>query len=374
MPTKQEILGQYFTDINIIKILLKNLLQYKTYNKNIRILEPSAGSRNFVNILLENGFNNISECELDSELTKNPQDFFLFDIKEKFDLIIGNPPFTKFNILDSYFYASKYDMFLVNSFLDPKSIKKNKIKIENVFILKCIKQLKDNYSSIAFVLPISFFVKNKNNEIKNELLKKFDNIIIYQNNKSWFDRDIPCCFAIFTKEIKDLKRKILLIYEEDNKRSEDVIDIDKIFEELIPKTFFNKKELNNKNGIKLDKYLDKNKIIKYNKSFSDCDIRASNILDFKTIEDNDNNIEDYKLFITRVGNSSVGKCGLVNIKKHIFNDMFFALDFLDEYKNNKNIKEKICKAINQNQNYFKNITHRVGSKSIKKEDIFSMII
>mgnify|MGYP001466803928 CR=1 FL=1 len=373
MATKQEILGQYFTDINVVRILLNHLFQYKKYNKDIQILEPSAGSRNFVNVLLENGFNNISECELDPDLTKNPQDFFLFDIKNKYDLIVGNPPFTKFNVPDSYFYANKYDVFLTNSFLDQKSIKKNRIKIENAFILKCIQQLKNQTSSIAFVLPISFFVKGKNNEIKNELLKKFENIIIYQDDKSWFDRDIPCCFVIFTNGIENLKRKILLIYEDKNKRSEDIIDIDRVFEELIPKTFFNKKEFNNKEGIKLEDYLDKKNILKYNKSFSECDIRASNILNFKTIEDG-GNIEDYKIFITRVGNSSVGKCGLVNIKKHIFNDMFFALDFLDEYKNNKEIKEMICKKINENQDYFKSITHRVGSKSIKKDDIFNMII
>lgn len=373
MATKQEILGQYFTDIKIVKVLLEKLLKYKNYEKNIKILEPSAGSRNFVKALLELGFNNIDECELDSELTKTPQDFFLFDIKQKYDLIIGNPPFTKFNVEDSYFYSNKYDIFLVNNFLDNNLIKKNKIKIENAFILKCMRQLINENSSIAFVLPISFFVKDKNNEIKKELIKKFNNIIIYQNYKSWFDRDIPCCFAIFTNNVVDLNRKILLIYENENNTLEESIDINDIYEEIIPKTFFNKKELSNKDGIRLDIYLDKNKIVRYNKSFSECDVRASNILDFKKIEDGDD-VDDYKIFITRVGNSSVGKCGLVNIKKHIFNDMFFALDFLDDYKNKKEVKEMICAKINENQDYFKNVTHRVGSKSIKKEDVFNLII
>ena len=54
--------------------------------------------------------------------------------------------------------------------------------------------------------------------------------------------------------------------------------------------------------------------------------------------------------------------------------MFYVLDFQKEHQNNKHIKEAICEAINQNQDYFKNITCRVGSKSIKKEDVYNFKI
>jgi hypothetical protein len=50
--------------------------------------------------------------------------------------------------------------------------------------------------------------------------------------------------------------------------------------------------------------------------------------------------------------------------------MFFIFDFKDEYNNNKKIKESICQSINNNIEYFRNITCRVGSKSIKKENIY----
>jgi hypothetical protein len=83
------------------------------------------------------------------------------------------------------------------------------------------------------------------------------------------------------------------------------------------------------------------------------------------------NVEDYKLAVVRVGNASVGKCGLVNIKKDVLNDMFFVFDFAKKYTRDKKIKEKICDLINKNPDYFRNITCRVGSKSIKKEDIYN---
>ncbi len=51
--------------------------------------------------------------------------------------------------------------------------------------------------------------------------------------------------------------------------------------------------------------------------------------------------------------------------------MFFVFDFIKKNAENKQIKEKICCLINANPDYFRNVTCRVGSKSIKKEDIYN---
>ena len=51
--------------------------------------------------------------------------------------------------------------------------------------------------------------------------------------------------------------------------------------------------------------------------------------------------------------------------------MFYVFDFDNEKNKNKELKEKICNEINKNQDYFKNVTCRVGSKSIKKEDVLN---
>ena len=369
MDNKKEILGQYFTKKEIVETLLDLLFAYKKYPKNISVLEPSFGTGNFIDTLKQKGYKKIAGYEIDPGLTSNPTDFFETPLNKKFDLIVGNPPFTKYNLKDSYYYASKYKGSKVSPelYLGPSEIKKDKQKIENAFILKSLKQLRNKDSSIGFVLPISFFIKNKNSFVKNKLLETFSTVIIYQNDKVWFDRNIPCCFALFTNSV-EFQNKIVVIYE-NGKKSEDVFDISNINEELIPEVIFHKNHgyINNEKGVPLRDYFSLNRV-KAKKSFIQNNVSAKNILEKVTIP-NKARISNYKMAVVRVGNSSVGKCGLIDISKDILNDMFYVFDFKNEYNEDKNVKEAICHSINSNINYFRNITCRVGSKSIKRENV-----
>lgn len=370
MRNKQEILGQYFTKLEIVKKLLDLLFSYKKYNKKIKILEPSFGTGNFIKGLNQKGFHNIESCEIDKELTKSPSDFFNLPIANKYDLIIGNPPFSKYNIKESYYFKDKYlkSPCSPSDYLTKIELKKNKEKIENVFILKSLRHFRNKQSLIGFVLPVSFFIKNKNKSVKNEILKHFSTIIIYQNDKVWFDYHIPCCFAIWTN-IKKLKNQIILIFE-NNRKNEEVFDIKHIHEELIPQIVFHKNNgfLKNDKGTPLKEFLD-TKVVRARRSYKENNVSAKNILEKIKIPLN-KKVEDYKIAIVRVGNASVGKCGLININEDILNDMFYVLDFRNPFRRNRKIKETICRQINNNLDYFRNITCRIGSKSIKKTDIY----
>ena len=366
---KKFVLGQYFTKEEMVKRVIDLLQSYKQYPKEISILEPSAGTGNFVKELGKRGFNKISECEIDKDLTNNPEDFFDFEEKNKFDLVIGNPPFTKYNVKNSYFYPSKYSNI---SFLENNLNKKEKMQVEKAFILKSIKHLRNKESSIAFVLPISFFIGNKNKETKQIILDNFSTIIIYQNDKNWFEEPIPCCFAIFTN-LNNYKNKIILLYE-DGKCVNEILDKEKLLtEELIPKSFLYKKNNGNGNGKHLlSKYLSEKKA-KYQRDYKNNNISGANILT-KTKIPEGKEIRDYSLAVVRVGNSSIGKTGLINIKEDILNDMFYVFDFKDEYNLNKELKEKIVSEITNNQEHFRNISVRVGSKSMKKTDLLDFKI
>ncbi|MFH1402113.1 MAG: hypothetical protein ABIG87_00630 [Patescibacteria group bacterium] len=370
MINKQETLGQYFTKSEIVEKLLDLTFSYKNYDKDVSILEPSSGTGNFVKELKNKNFKKIKDFEIDKDLTKNPTDFFDVSLTEKFDFIVGNPPFTKYNLKESYYYYSKYKNSDVqpNTYLEEIDIKKDKQKIENAFIYKSLEHLKDDDPTIAFVLPISFFIKNRNKLVKEKLKNKFSTIIIYQNDQIWFDRNIPCGFAIFTN-VKKLKNKIIIIYE-NGERNEEVFDFSNIHEELIPQVIFHKNNgfIKNEKGIPLKEFLSSGRI-KVFKSFKENNVSAKNILDMTKIPEKEK-VSDYKMAVVRVGNSSVGKCGLINIKKDILNDMFYVFDFKDEFNGDRNLKEKICEKVNNNIDYFRNITCRVGSKSIKKENVF----
>ncbi len=369
MNKKRFILGQYFTKKSIVDKTINLILRYKSYDKAIKILEPSFGTGNFIKGLKDKRFSNIIGCEIDEQFTENSSDFFNFALTEKFDLVIGNPPFTKYNLKESYYYLKNHsnDLTHPEKYLTSKLMEKEKVQIENAFILKSIKHLKNKDSSIGFVLPISFFIKNKNNEIKNEISKNFSTIIIYQNSEKWVDEPIPCCFAIFTN-VEQLANKILLLYE-DGGYVEEVLDKSQLLnEELIPKSFLYKKN-NHQEGMPLSEFLTDKKV-EYNRSYSVNNVSGANILERNKILISEE-VSEYCLAIVRVGNASVGKAGLINVKKDVLNDMFYVFKFKEQFNENKELKENICKLINENQNHFKNLTFRVGSKSIKKEDIFN---
>ena len=368
---KKFILGQYFTKRDIVDRVIKLLLKYKPSNRDIKILEPSSGTKNFIDSLREEKFENIADCEIDKDLTNNPCDFFLYPLEKKFDLIIGNPPFTKYNLKNSYYHPDNYKEKEVKpeSYLSNNVMKKKKIQIENAFILKSIKHLKEN-GTIAFVLPISFFIAKKNKEVKEEILNNFSTIIIYQNDKTWFSEPIPCCFAIFT-QIPEYKNKIILLYEDDE-NVEKLLDKQELLTaELIPQSFLYKQNINQE-GTPLSNFLSNEKA-RYSRDYDHNNVSGANILERKNIPPG-KDIKDYSVAVVRVGNSSVGRAGLINIKKDILNDMFFVLNFKEEYNGNNELKEKICKLINENQEHFKKSTIRVGSKSIKKSDIFDFRI
>ncbi len=369
---KKFILGQYFTREEIVKKAVDLILEFKKYDKNIGILEPAFGTGNFIRVLKEKNFKNIEGCEIDSKFTDIPQDFFLYPLEKKFDLIISNPPFTKYNIKESYFYPKKYFSTPIHpaKYLPRKLWRKEKIRIENAFILKSIHHLKNKDSAIGFVLPISFFIEGKNLETKKVIIEKFKTIIIYQNDMRWVDEPIPCCFAIFTN-VDEFENKAILLYENKEKTRE-IVDKSKILtEEVIPKSFLYRKN-NHWKGIPLSEFL-LDKPVKYKKSFTTYNVSGANILERIQIPEREN-IADYYLAVVRVGNASVGRAGLINIKKDVLNDMFYVFTFREKYNQSKEIKEKICRILNKNQEYFKNITFRVGSKSIKKRDILNFKI
>ncbi len=129
-------LGQVFTPPSIVKVMLS------LRRCSGRVLEPSCGHGAFSNEL-----SNCVAIELDS--TKAPpyalvMDFFDFPTSEKFETIIGNPPYVRFQDIPS---DTKQKLSLAR--FDARS------NLYLFFIEKCIKHLAPS-GELIFITPRDF--------------------------------------------------------------------------------------------------------------------------------------------------------------------------------------------------------------------------
>jgi adenine-specific DNA-methyltransferase len=101
-------IGQFFTPGYIAEFMVKNIISYVKKPKKdfptLKILEPSVGEGIFLKYLLKNNLFNITAYEMDEDLKEillnsYPNIDFKFEnflgskSKEKYDIIIGNPPY-----------------------------------------------------------------------------------------------------------------------------------------------------------------------------------------------------------------------------------------------------------------------------------------
>jgi adenine-specific DNA-methyltransferase len=101
-------IGQIFTPDYVAQFMVKNIISFvKEYKRNLqdlKVLEPSAGEGIFLKTLLQNKFSDITAFEMDLSLKKILLDlyptikfkfnnFLASKITDKYDIILGNPPY-----------------------------------------------------------------------------------------------------------------------------------------------------------------------------------------------------------------------------------------------------------------------------------------
>ena len=137
-----EYLGQVFTPDTIVKEMLE-------LRKNTtRVLEPSCGDGAFLKYLT----GDVTAIEYDKSIcppTALNMDFFNFPLEEKFDTIIGNPPYVKYkSISDST--KEKLSPYLRKRIFDERT------NLYMFFIEKSIHHLNDK-GELIFIVPRDFF-------------------------------------------------------------------------------------------------------------------------------------------------------------------------------------------------------------------------
>jgi len=171
--------GIYFTPKTIINSMIEKILKLKKKIK--RVLEPSCGSCEIINIVDEKIknieidaievnptiFNEIKVLKYKNNVRFINRNYLEYESKEKYDLIIGNPP---------YFVIPK------------KSVNKCYLNYfdgrPNIFILFIVKSINElnEKGILSFVLPKSFL----NCQYYNKLRK-----CIYENYKILYIEDYP---------------------------------------------------------------------------------------------------------------------------------------------------------------------------------------
>lgn len=168
--------GAFYTDKFIVHEIVKNLPNFDEKDE-IRILEPSVGLGSFLHLLLKKYENkkkiSIDVIDIDSnaldklkkifnKISKNDNrvkikyinsDFLTFDESNKYDIVIGNPPFiniseTQKEILNKKYKASKFGKNIITYFI---------LKAFNISDYVC------------FVLPKNFLIAPNYNEIRNAI-------------------------------------------------------------------------------------------------------------------------------------------------------------------------------------------------------------
>lgn len=139
--------GQYFTP-EIVADFMVNLADLGVTSK---VLEPSCGEGVFLKILQKKGYNNIRAYEIDEQLG-NEFDFVVYEsfvtakIKDRYDLIIGNPPYIRWKNLEPELKEELATNRLWNKYFN------SLCDYLYIFILKSIELLKEN-GQLIFICP-----------------------------------------------------------------------------------------------------------------------------------------------------------------------------------------------------------------------------
>ena len=192
--------GQYFTP----EMVADFMIGLADIAHDSKILEPSCGQGIFLDLFQKRGFENVTAYEIDTELaTQFPnvryESFVTANIKEKYDLIIGNPPYIRWKNLEDNLKQelainplwSKY----CNSLCDYLYI----------FILKSIELLNDN-GQLIFICPEYWMNTTHSITLRNYMVANGYFEEIYHFNETPIFDKVTVSTVIF-KYIKSQQKK-----------------------------------------------------------------------------------------------------------------------------------------------------------------------
>ena len=213
--TQRKLRGGYYTPQKLADYITKITLKDKK-----KILEPSCGDGSFLksikNILDNNDYNieKIDAIEyIEEEANKSKRilkninnanvtndDFYNFYVncKDKYNLIIGNPPYIRYQYLTEFQREKQAQVLIKNK------MKSNKLINSWVFFLVACIELLEKNGTIAFVIPAEIMQVAYAEDLRKYLSKHLSKINIISFNKLLFeDAEQEVVVLIGTKKDKE---------------------------------------------------------------------------------------------------------------------------------------------------------------------------
>ena len=192
--------GQYFTP----KIVAEFMVDLAEINTQSKILEPSCGQGVFLSTLQSRGHNNLTAYEIDRDLGQsfkfiNYESFISAKIQEKFDLIIGNPPYIRWKNLEDELKEELATNLLWNKYFN------SLCDYLYIFILKSIELLNEN-GQLIFICPEYWMNTTHSISLRNYMLNNGYFEKIYHFNETPIFNNATVSVIIF-KYIKSNKKK-----------------------------------------------------------------------------------------------------------------------------------------------------------------------
>ena len=190
-------IGQYFTP----RVVADFMIGLADLTQKSKILEPSCGAGIFLELLQQRGFNNVLAYEIDKQLaTGFPfvryESFVSAQIDQKFDLIIGNPPYIRWKNLEEELKQELSNNPLWNKYFN------SLCDYLYIFILKSIELLNEN-GQLIFICPEYWLNTTHSISLRNYMVQNgFFEQIYHFNETPIFDK-VTISIIIF----KFVKRK-----------------------------------------------------------------------------------------------------------------------------------------------------------------------
>lgn len=189
------------------------------------ILEPSSGEGVFLDVLKDKGYKNITAYEIDKNIIKNNENvingsFISTNIKNWFDLIIGNPPYIRWKNLEQELKDELSNNELWNKYCN------SLCDYSSIFIIKAIELLNEN-GQLIFITPEYWLNTTHSITLRNYMLDHgyFEEIYHFNETPIFDKATVSTIIFKFIKSSKNINKKIKIAkYFKNKKLNENILE------------------------------------------------------------------------------------------------------------------------------------------------------